>query len=63
MIRAFRTEGRLHFLDCDPDDNDRERSNISVDRLDFLHRLEQAEHDAHLVIAGLRARLGMDPWS
>ena len=63
MIRAFRTDERLYFLDSNPDDDDRERSNISVGRPDFLHRLEQAEHDARLVIAGLKSRLGMDPWS
>ena len=63
MIRAFRSEGRLHFLDSNPDDDDRERSNISVSRPDFLHRLKDAERDARLVIAGLKSRLGMDPWS
>jgi hypothetical protein len=63
MIRAFRTEGRLHFLNSDPDDHDRERSNISVGRLGFLQRLDQAERDAREVIGRLKTRLAMDPWS
>lgn len=60
MIHAFRTEGRLYFLDSDPDDHDRERSNVSADRPEFLRRLAQAEREAREVIAGLKARLGMD---
>jgi len=63
MIRAFRSEARLHFLDSDPEDHEREVLNVSVARPDFLHRLEQAERDARQVIAGLKSRLGMDPWS
>lgn len=63
MIRAFRDGERLHVLDSDPDDGDREHANVSVDRATFLARLDETETAARDVITKLRDRLSIDPWS
>jgi len=63
MFRAFRAEERFYFLDSDPDDGDRERVNVSVDRPAFIERVAEAERLTRVVIERLKLRLRMDHWS
>lgn len=62
MLRAVRKRERLHLQHSDLDTK-QEFSNVSVGRETFLARLDTAELQARTVIAKLKRRLGIDPWS
>jgi hypothetical protein len=62
MLRAAHKGDRLHIQHSDLD-TEEEFANLSVDRAAFLGRLDAAEADFRRVIAALKGKLGVDPWS
>lgn len=62
ILRARRRGERLHFQYADLDTLE-EYANLRVDRAIFLTRLEDSTAQVRRVVAKLKARLSVDPWT